>query len=401
MFLARRTFPHRFLGVLASLPAPAKQIPLLGLRTYVRAIVSTLVTFLLFTPGMCAQNVSKPGKWRFAVSGDSRDCGDVVMPAIAAGVMRDGASFYWHLGDFRAIHDFDQDMQQRPEHLAGGAKGRLEIGQYEDAAWQDFIEYQIAPFGSIPVFLGIGNHDTIEPFKNREEFIAQFADWLNTPTIRAQRLQDDPSDHRVKTYYHWTERGVDFINLDNSTSDQFDKAQAKWFEKVVAQDQANQGIRAVVVGMHTALPDSLAAAHSMNDWPAGEQSGRGVYADLLKFRARGKQVFLLASHSHFYMANIFDTEYWRGHGGVLPGWIVGTAGAVRYPLPGDASKAAAARTNVYGYLLATVHAGVHGPSLIDFEFREVREADVPETVTTRFGSALVHQCFANNSEARQ
>jgi hypothetical protein len=367
------------------------------------AIFATLLGFQLFAPGIYAQKAGKQaqGEWRFAVSGDSRDCGDVVMPAIAAAVMKDGASFYWHLGDFRAIHDFDQDMQRRPEHLAGGAKGPLEIAQYEDAAWQDFIQYQIAPFGSMPVFLGIGNHDTIEPFKSREKFVAQFADWLNTPTIRAQRLRDDPSDHHVKTYYHWVDRRVDFINLDNATSDQFDKAQAKWFEKVLAQDQANPDIRAVVVGMHTALPDSLAAAHSMNDWPAGERSGRGVYADLLKLRAGGKQVFLLASHSHFYMANIFFTEYWRAHGGVLPGWIVGTAGAVRYPLPGDASEAAAARTNVYGYLLATVNAGVHGPSPIDFEFREVREADVPATVTTRFGSALVHQCFSNNSEAQQ
>jgi len=27
--------------------------------------------------------------WRFAVSGDSRNCGDIVMPAIAAGVKAD------------------------------------------------------------------------------------------------------------------------------------------------------------------------------------------------------------------------------------------------------------------------------------------------------------------------
>ena len=45
--------------------------------------------------------------WWFAVSGDSRNCGDVVMPAIAKQVREDGASFYWHLGDFRAIYDFD------------------------------------------------------------------------------------------------------------------------------------------------------------------------------------------------------------------------------------------------------------------------------------------------------
>ena len=31
--------------------------------------------------------------WRFAVAGDSRNCGDVVMPAIAAGVKTDRAAF--------------------------------------------------------------------------------------------------------------------------------------------------------------------------------------------------------------------------------------------------------------------------------------------------------------------
>src|ERR1700688_178008 len=55
--------------------------------------------------------------WRFAVSGDSRNCGDVVMPAIAAGVARDQPSFYWHLGDFRAIYAFDEDIEHQPEHL--------------------------------------------------------------------------------------------------------------------------------------------------------------------------------------------------------------------------------------------------------------------------------------------
>ena len=35
-----------------------------------------------------AQNAatSNAGAWRFAISGDSRNCGDIVMPAIAQGV---------------------------------------------------------------------------------------------------------------------------------------------------------------------------------------------------------------------------------------------------------------------------------------------------------------------------
>ncbi len=123
---------------------------------------------------------------RFAVSGDSRDCGNVVMPGLAAKVIAQHAAFYWHLGDFRRIYDFDEDMQHEPEHLAKP----LAIVDYLSAAWPDFIDNQLTPFGSLPVFLGLGNHDTIPP-KTRQELIPQFADWLNAPTIRDQRLRDD------------------------------------------------------------------------------------------------------------------------------------------------------------------------------------------------------------------
>jgi hypothetical protein len=63
---------------------------------------ASVVFFALMAAGAQAQQ-----PWTFAVSGDSRNCGDVVMPAIAAGVHQDQAAFYWHLGDFRAIYDFD------------------------------------------------------------------------------------------------------------------------------------------------------------------------------------------------------------------------------------------------------------------------------------------------------
>src|ERR1051326_6776073 len=43
---------------------------------------------------------AREGTWRFIVSGDSRNCGDVVMPAIAAdSLSKYQPSFYWHLGD--------------------------------------------------------------------------------------------------------------------------------------------------------------------------------------------------------------------------------------------------------------------------------------------------------------
>jgi len=41
------------------------------------------------------------------------------MPAIASGVLKSGANFYWHPGDFRAIFDFDDDMAPRgPQECA-------------------------------------------------------------------------------------------------------------------------------------------------------------------------------------------------------------------------------------------------------------------------------------------
>jgi Calcineurin-like phosphoesterase len=331
------------------------------------------------------------GAWYFAVSGDSRNCGDVVMPAIAAGVIQSGASFYWHLGDFRAIYKFDEDMQHQPEHLAKP----LDISEYEETAWDDFIRNQITPFGALPIFLGIGNHETIPP-KTREQYLIQFGDWLGAPKLREQRLKDDPFSHKLTTYYHWVQNGVDFINLDNSTPDQFDAAQMKWFEKTLRAAESNPQSGTVVVGMHEALPESISENHSMNQSAAGIESGRRVYNDLLKVQNEAhKRVYVLASHSHYFMDGIFNTDYWRANGGVLPGWIIGTAGAVRYALPKDHSDAHAAETNVYGFLLAEVKSSGE----IQFTFKRLQESDVPAAVVEHYKPEFVHWCFAENSVA--
>src|SRR6266436_6678616 len=115
-------------------------------------------------PAFAQQNTRAP--WNFLVSGDSRNCGDVVMPGIAETARKNEAAFYWHLGDLRAIYSFDEDIQHQPEHIAKP----LSITDYESSAWPDFIDSQIAPFGSIPFFVGIGNHETIPPLKTREDF---------------------------------------------------------------------------------------------------------------------------------------------------------------------------------------------------------------------------------------
>src|SRR5262249_37521772 len=132
--------------------------------------------------------------WNFVVSGDSRNCGDVVMPAIAQGAASDHASFYWHLGDLRVGYDFDEDL------LAAAAKDgkKLQISDYIGkadvtgiGAWDDFKRSQITPFQNqkIPFFLGIGNHETIWP-QSRDRFKKYFASQLDIQELRDQRLFD-------------------------------------------------------------------------------------------------------------------------------------------------------------------------------------------------------------------
>jgi hypothetical protein len=329
--------------------------------------------------------------WNFVASGDSRNCGNVVMPAIAAGAKKDHAAFYWHLGDLRAIHDADEDYLHEPEH-----RGQpVDMDLYHKDAWGDFAKNQISVFDPVPFFLGIGNHETTPP-KTRAEFVTRFADWLDAPPLKQQRLADNPADLAPRTYYHWIQGGVDFIYLDSATRDQFDAEQLNWLEKVLQQGAArNPEVRSVVVGMHVALPESLARGHSMNDWELGTASGRQAYAYLQDFhRQTGKPVYILASHSHFYMRNIYDTPYWRSHGGVLPGWIVGTAGAFRYALPAGVPPSKRARTKVYGYLRATIHSN----GRIDFTFRRVKRRDIPDAVQQTYTPDFVNWCFTNNAD---
>ena len=363
-----------------------------------------LVILVLLTgvsPSLAQKQCTPPtpsptATWRFAVSGDSRNCGDVVMPAIASGARGDKALFYWHLGDFRLIHDLDQDYKR----LASVAGRPLTKEAYEARAWDDFLDQQIKPFGSLPVYLGIGNHELAPP-KTRSEYLTKFAAWLDKPNLQCQRAKDDPeAAGSPQTYYHWVLGGVDFINLDNASADQFDAGQMKWLEALLRRDRADTSISTVVVGMHAALPESISHGHSMNQSPQGEQSGRQAYHDLLKLQNEGhKKVYVLASHSHFFMDGVFNTEYWRNNGGVLPGWIVGTAGAVRYALPPRASDANKAATNVYGYLLGTVNPPGKPAGTISFEFHQIEEKDVPTAVVNLFTAPFVHACFSDNSQA--
>src|SRR5207245_5941615 len=228
-------------------------------------------------------------------------------------------------------------------------------------------------------------------------FVRQFRDYLDRPDLKEQRLKDDSKATQPKTYFHWVRDGIDFIYLDNATHDQFDSAQMKWIEGVLKRDGKDDTIRTLVVGMHAALPESISANHSMNEWPLGVENGRRVYQMLLKAQNEAhKTVYVVASHSHYFMDGTFNTPYWKANGGELPGWIIGTAGAERYPLPPAAGEAKAAKTNVYGYLLATVNPAGDPPGTIKFKFEELKENDIPADVVQRFTKPFVHECFAGN-----
>jgi len=346
-----------------------------------------------FLLGLCcslaAQN--RPGRsWKFAVSGDSRNCGDIVMPAIAAGVHKSGAVFYWHLGDFRAIYRLDEDMS--PPVELGLHNQPLETLVYLKQAWPDFIAHQIVPFGALPVYLLMGNHEAIAPM-TREAWLVQFADWLETPALRAQRLKDDPSDHKLHAYYHWMERNIDFISLDNATPEQFDPDQMKWLQAVLTRDEASPQIRAIVVGMHEALPGSVSRLHSMSESPAGDESGRAAYQALWHaHESAHKHVYVLASHSHFFMDNIFETADWTDK--VLPGWIVGTAGAQRYRLPPETTPAQHAQTNIYGYMVATASPD----GAVSFDFQRLSIEDLRAVNGSAYPEPLIRWCYENNKQ---
>jgi hypothetical protein len=358
------------------------------------------------TPVAAPTHIPVPAgqSWNFVVSGDSRNCGDVVMPAIAQGTKQDHGLFYWHLGDLRATYDFDEDYREGIKtdkknlviaDYIGNADGN-KIGE-----WDDFKQSQVLPFGETPFFLGIGNHETIWP-QSRERFTRYFASLLDKPELKNQRLYDlqnhnpGAQDSGPKTYYHWVVGTVDFIFMDNASKDEFDKDQLTWFESVLKDDRdAKSNITTVVVGMHAALPNSLSESHSMNQAGDAGKSGLQVYADLLDLQKK-KKVYVLASHSHFFMDGIFKGPAWPADQ-QLDGWIVGTAGAVRYRLPDEAKKfAKLAKTDVYGYLLGTVDAN----GSIKFDFHEFKESDIPKPVVDRYSKKLVHWCFTDNRDLR-
>jgi Calcineurin-like phosphoesterase len=357
-------------------------------RSLVRKLVAAGATSAVAFAVALSRAQSSPAQWSFAVSGDSRNCGDFVMPAIAAKVKAENDVFYWHLGDFRWIAEPDQDLIAM-EH-AGNPFSKED---YHKIAWDDFLARQIASFSPVPVFLGRGNHETVKPM-TREGYIEKFATLLDRPEIEAQRKADGANAAPIGPWYHWTRDGVDFITLDNASHDEFSDVQLRWLRGVLDRDLApNSGIRTIVAGMHEALPHSTGSEHAMDDWDLGQRSGELVYTWFYDAQAAGKHVYLIASHSHYYSPNIFDTPYWKQHSDmVVPGWIMGAAGARRYKLPRDADKAA--KTHIYGYMQGSVHAD----GSIDFTLNELSENDLIQSRWPNAPLDAIHECYVHNAD---
>jgi 3',5'-cyclic AMP phosphodiesterase CpdA len=200
--------------------------------------------------------------------------------------------------------------------------------------------------------------------------------------------------------YRWTVARVDFIYLDNASTKKFDAEQLSWFEEALDQDEKNANVKTVVVGMHAALPGSLGVNHSMDQSRAdAKERAVTIYKDLVTARHKyHKNIYVLASHAHYFADDIFNAPYWQKNGGpegILPGWIVGTAGARFYQLPeGVPSQPEHRMANVYGYLLSTVGAD----NQISFEFREIREADIRAALAPGYKDTLVQFCVEQNGK---
>ncbi len=94
------------------------------------------------------------------------------------------------------------------------------------------------------------------------------------------------------------------------------------------------------------------------------------------------------------MDDIYSTGYWKDQ--VLPGWIVGTAGAVRYRLPPGVPVGTIARTDVYGYLLGTVMSD----GTVQFDFQETGLEDLRLANAGKTADSLVRWCYSENSDQR-
>ena len=230
----------------------------------------------------------------------------------------------------------------------------LNISDYEDGAWPDFIAHQLAPFGGLPVMLVAGNHETIPP-ATREHYCSNSpTGWVRRPCAHSA-WRTILTDHHLRANYHWVNRNIDFIALDNASKDQFDAAQLKWFHSVVDRDEKSDRDSDSGGGHHRS-PGSFGESHSMSESAQGQKRADGRFT-----KRCGMPRTWPTRRSTFWPAT--PTSSWktcitpmRGRAMCFPGWIVGTAGAVRYRLPKGTTTGPKAMTDVYGYMVGTAAA---------------------------------------------
>jgi hypothetical protein len=185
--------------------------------------------------------------------------------------------------------------------------------------------------------------------------------------------------------------GVDFIYLDNANiynndpptkkpDPGFSAEQLKWLAEILKADEANKSVKSIVVGMHAALPESVSKNHAMDKTCESFCNGKRAYALFEQAKAKGKQVLVLASHSHYVEPNAYNTPQHAGH--VLDGWIIGTAGAEQYRL--DIK---------YGYLLVEVKAD----GTLNASFQQLNR-DSPPLVTGTGSAEITDYCFDKNKK---
>ena len=90
-----------------------------------------------------------PAPWSFAVSGDSRNCGDIVMPAIAGSVLKRQARFYWHLGDLPQL-DFRDPILAHASHNRTHRQAHERFGRRWTQARRASRRARLRPPESVP-----------------------------------------------------------------------------------------------------------------------------------------------------------------------------------------------------------------------------------------------------------
>src|SRR5262249_47793403 len=147
---------------------------------------------------------------------------------------------------YKRYPDLRWDCLKRPEEKLPADQ----MNVYLSGAWDDFLAEQIKPFGSLPVFLGIGNHELAGNWM-RDDFRRKFQRWFTSAPIHLQRVQEGRREQSPffstegATDYDFVLNGINFIYLDNADLQGFSPAQLDWLRKVVTYARASRSSTAM------------------------------------------------------------------------------------------------------------------------------------------------------------